>query len=146
MSSTSVTDDAEVIDNDLTFSKLFTVSIDSLYELPSEMFVLSSSHKASSILEVLSAIVAFVRRMDFPYLVVLVTGSSLWNTLAVTVTYKYKDVIQTVFVKKNDICWRCIKLKYIHWIMHYENKIKSEEASFITSLTLVDNDGNNTGY
>lgn len=30
--------------------------------------------------------------------------------------------------------------------MHYENKIKSEEASFITSLTLVDNDGNNTGY
>lgn len=77
MSSISVTEDAEVIDNDLTFSKLFTVSIDSLYELPSEIFVLSSSHKASSILEVLSAIVAFVRRMDFPYLVVLVTGSSL---------------------------------------------------------------------
>lgn len=30
--------------------------------------------------------------------------------------------------------------------MHYENEIKSEEVSFITSITLVENDGHNTGY
>lgn len=30
--------------------------------------------------------------------------------------------------------------------MHYENEIKNEEVSFITSITLVDNDGHNTGY
>lgn len=62
--------------------------------------------KVLSLSTLLSAIVAFVRRMDFPYLVVLVTGSSLWNTLAVTVTYKYKDVIQTMFVKK----WYMLKM------------------------------------